>query len=70
MANVIQRPKINPPMLIEKDITPISLTSIAAKVFESIIMKWVDDIIDLVLDCKQFGGISGTSTTENYTQMV
>ena len=54
-------PKINPLMLIEKDIRPISLTPIVAKVFGSIIMKWVDDIIDGELDSKQFGGIGGTT---------
>ena len=46
MANVIPLPKINPRMLIDKYVRPISLTSIAAKVFESILMKWMDDIID------------------------
>ena len=51
-------------MSIEKDIRPISLTPIAAKVFESIIMKWVDERIEREIDAKQFGGIDGTSTTD------
>ena len=42
-ANVIPLPKRNPPVSIEKDIRPISLTPIAAKVFESIVMKWIDE---------------------------
>ena len=42
-ANVIPLPKRNPPVSIEKDIRPISLTPIAAKLFESIVMKWVDE---------------------------
>ena len=45
MANGIPLPKTSPTVSIEKDIRPISLTPIAAKVFESIIMKWVDGII-------------------------
>ena len=52
MANVIPLPKSNPPMSIEKDIKPISLTSIAAKVFESIIMKWVDEAIEDEIDAE------------------
>ena len=43
MANETPLPKTNPPMSIENDIRPISL---AAKVFESIIMKWVDEAIE------------------------
>ena len=42
-ANVIPLPKRNPPVVIEKDIIPISLTPIAAKGFESIVMKWIDE---------------------------
>ena len=55
---------------IEKDIRPISLTPIAAKVFESIIMKWVDETIEGEIDAKQFGGISGTSTTDVLVELV
>ena len=62
MVNVIPLPKTSPPVSIEKDIRPISLTPIAAKVFESIIMKWVDETIEGKIDAKQFGGISGKST--------
>ena len=57
-------------MSIEKDIRPISLTPIAAKVFESIIMKWVDKTIEGEIDAKQFGGISGTSTTDVLVELV
>ena len=42
MVNIIPLPKTNPPVSIKKDIRPISLTPIAAKVFESKIMKWMD----------------------------
>ncbi|KAK2189426.1 hypothetical protein NP493_107g07014 [Ridgeia piscesae] len=70
MANVIPLPKTSPPVSIEKDIRPISLTPIAAKVFESIIMKWVDETIEAEIDAKQFGGISGTSTTDVLVELV
>ena len=52
MANIIPLPKINPPASMYKDIRPISLTPIAAKVFESIVMEWVDDTIMSNLDPK------------------
>ena len=70
MANVIPLQKTSPPVSIEKDIRPISLTPIAAKVFESIIMKWVDETIEGEIDAKQFGGISGTSTTDVLVELV
>ena len=70
MANVIPLPKTSPPVSIEKDIRPISLTPIAAKVYESIIMKWVDETIEGEIDAKQFGGISGTSTTDVLVELV
>ena len=68
--NVIPLPKGNPPVSIEKDIRPISLTPIAAKVFESIVMKWIDEKMDGKIDNKQFGGISGTLTTDVLLEMV
>ena len=70
MANVIRLPKTSPPVSIEKYIRPISLTPIVAKVFESIIMKWVDETIEGEIDAKQFGGISGTSTTDVLVELV
>ena len=70
MANIIPLPKINPPASIYKDIRPISLTPIAAKVFESIVMEWVDDTIMSNVDPKQFGGLAGTSTTDALVEMT
>ena len=43
-AHVIPLPKKQHPRSIEKDIRPISLTPIVSKIFESIVMKWVDHI--------------------------
>ena len=38
--------------------------------FESIIMKWVDDAIEGEIGAKQFGGISGTLTTDVLVEVV
>ena len=62
--------KTSPPVSIEKDIRPISLTPIAVKVFESIIMIWVDETIEGEIDAKQFGGISGASTTDVLVKLL
>ena len=69
-ANVIPLPKRNSPVSIEKYIRPISLTPIDAKAFESIIMEWIDEQMYGKIDNKQFGGISGTSTTDVLLEMV
>ena len=55
---------------IYKDIRPISLTPIVAKVFESIVMEWVDDTIMSNIDPKQFGGLAGKSTTDALVEMT
>ena len=55
-ANIIPLPKTKPLMSVNTDIIPISITPIAAKVFESIIMKYVDDIVCDTIDSKQLGG--------------
>ena len=70
MSNIIPLPKINPPASIYKDIRPISLTTIAATIFESIVMEWVDDTIMSNVDPKQFGGLAGTSTTDALVEMT
>ena len=71
MADIIPPPKINPPASIYKDFRPISLTPIAAKVFESIVMiEWVDDTIVSNVDPKQFGGLAGTSTTDALVEIT
>ena len=65
-TRVIPLPKKRPPESIENDIRPIALTPILAKVFESIVLKWVDNrpIIIPQIDDKQFGGMAGTGTTD------
>ena len=70
MDNIIPLPKSNPPGSIHKDIRPISLTPIASKVFESIVMECVYDTIVSNVDPKQFGGLAGTSTTDALFEMT
>ena len=62
--------KKKPPRSIEKDIRPISLTPIVSKIFEPIVMKWVDHILEDKIDDKQFGGGMNTSTTDALVEMV
>ena len=69
-AHVIPLPKKQPPLSIEKDIRPISLTPIVSKIFESIVMKWVDHILEDKIEDKQFGGGIGTSTTDALVEMI
>ena len=70
MANVIPLPKTKPIISVETDIRPISLTPIVAKVFESIVLGWVDDIVGERIDDNQFGGVGGTSTTDALVEMT
>ena len=42
-ANVIPVPKVKPPNTIEKDVRPISLTPIASKTLESILLNMVNE---------------------------
>ena len=57
-ATVVPVPKKHPPL--ENDIRPISLTPIVAKVFEAIVLNWVDDVITPQIDERQFGVLAGT----------
>ena len=44
------------------------VTPIVSKIFESIVMKWVDHILPNI-DHKQFGGGAGTPTTDAFVEM-
>ena len=58
-ANVIPIPKVNPPNTIKKGVRPISLTPIASKTLESIILNMVNEKIEENINCNQFGGRKG-----------
>ena len=69
-ATVVPVPKKHPPGSPEGDIRPISLTPLLAKVFEAIVLNWVDDVITPQIDERLFGGLSGTGTTDALVEMV
>ena len=69
-ATIIPLPKTRPPESIENGIRPIALTPILAKLFESIVLKWVDTIFIPQIDDKQFGGMAGTGTTDAVVEML
>ena len=69
-ATVIPLPNKRPPESIENDIRPIALTPILAKVFDSIVLKWVDNIIIPQIDDKQFGGMAVIGTTDALVEML
>ena len=54
-ATVIPLSKKHPPDTVENDIRPISLTPILAKLFESLVLKWVDICVKPQIDDRQFG---------------
>ena len=69
-ATVIPLSKKHPPVTTENDIKPISLTPIIAKVFESLVLKWVDYYVKPQLHNKQYGGMAGTCTTDALVEML
>ena len=69
-ATIVPVPKKHPPGSLEKYIRPISITPILAKVFEGIVLNWVDDVITPQIDECQFGGLAGTGTTDALVEMV
>ena len=62
-ATIVPVPKKHPPGSLENDIRPISLTPILAKVFEGIVLNWVDDVVTPQIDERQFGGLASTGMT-------
>ena len=69
-ANVIPVPKVNPTNTIEKDVRPISLTPIASKTLESIILNMVSENFEENINRNQFGGMGGVSITDDLVEMI
>ena len=63
-ANVVAIPKVNPPVSIETDLRPISLTPVVSKVVEDFVYKWVLDIVKPQLHWDQYGALKGSSTVD------
>ena len=64
-ANVVPIPKTknHPPVEVESDLRPISLTPTVSKILESIVGTWILELTANQLDKYQFGGVKGKSTT-------
>ena len=69
-ANVIPVPTVNRPNTIEKDARPISLTPIASKTLESIILNMVNEKNEENINRNQFGGMEVASTTDGLVEMI
>ena len=69
-AHVIHVPKVNPQNTNEKYVRPISLTPIASNTLESIILNTVNETIEENINCNQFGGKGGASTTDVLVEMI
>ena len=69
-AIVIHVPKKHPPTQIQKDIRPISLTPIISKVFESIVLDWVEYFTETQINDDQFGCIKGSSAVDALVEIV
>jgi len=69
-ADVIPIPKVNPPKFIESDLRPISLLPTLAKVCESIVGRWLLDVILPTTDPNQFGALRGRSTSHALVSML
>ena len=62
-ADVCPLPKVSPPVNLDKDFRPISLTPVIAKIAEKCVKPWIMEFIENDLDPYQFGSLSGSSTT-------
>ena len=69
-ANVIPVPKVNLQNTIEKNVRPISVTPIASKTLESIILNMVNEKNEENINCNQFGGMGVASTTYALVEMI
>jgi len=69
-GDVIPLPKVNPPMRIDKDLRPISLTPVLSKSLEWFIRDWIMDIVNDLLDPHQYGSRKGCSTTIAIVELV
>ena len=59
-----------PPNTIDTYVRPISLTSIASKTLESMILNMVNENIDENINRNQFGGMGGASTADAFVQII
>ena len=63
-------PKVKPPVRVDKDLRPISLTPVLSKCLESFIKEWMMDILLDVIDDHQYGSIPGSSTVLALVELI
>ena len=63
-------PKVKLPKGIEKDLCPISLTSVLAKCLEKHVCGWIMELAGDQTDPQQYGAVSGSSTVHALVEMV
>ena len=62
-------PKVKDPAS-ANELSPIALTKILGRVFESFLAEWLKDDFTPSLDIKQYGNVKGTSTTHYLVDML
>ena len=68
-ADIVPIPKVNPPGSTEKDLRPISLTSVLCKELESYICAYIFGSARHLLDPFQYGAIQGCSAVDDVVEL-
>ena len=69
-ADIISIPKVSPPMSVDKDLRPISLTPSLSKGLEFYARKWTNEPLTPVLDPHQFGSRANYSTVTALVHLI
>jgi hypothetical protein len=70
MADVLPIPKVHPPVSVQSDLRPISLTPTISKQLESIVGRWILLHVTSQIDKRQYGSLKGRSTTHALIDIV
>ena len=62
-SRIVPVPKVFPPCSVENDIRPIAVTNVLAKISETVVGRFFNDVFDDVCDFNQYGSVRGRSTT-------
>jgi len=70
MVNVLTVAKVHPPVSVENDLRPISMTPTISKLLEAIVGGWILDAVADKLDPRQFGALKGRSAIHALIDML
>ena len=72
MADVLPIPKVHPPMSVQSDLRPFSLTPTISKQLEAIVGRWFLTYVSDQIDKPQYGSLhmKGRSTTHALIDIV